>query len=244
MFAQLINDFPDSLRTTDAKMKWAQSATQAGQASRVPAWLAELSSTGSGEANRLTAEAYEAQGNQSEAVRYYRRAYFFGAGTDSAKIAEAKLVSLSQPLVAGSAEELIARGDKLLSARDFAGAEKAYGELASGFPKAATPAVRVRQLTALAGLRKAVEAEAAFNAIPSTAKEKEEAYYQLTLAQARAKQWPQARSDRRRNADEISERQADGKGLGRRRCGRARCQEQRRGPGLLACGGDEFSKRG
>ena len=193
-FSQLINDFPDSLRVTDAKMKWAESATQSGQASQVPTWLAELSSAGSADANRLTAEAYESQGNQPEAIRFYRRVYFFGAGTDAAKAAEAKLVSLSQPLTAGSAEELVARGDKLLTAKDFAGADKAYGELVSNFPKAATSAVRLRQLTALAGLRKAVEAEAAFNAVPSTAKEKEEAYYQLTQAFARAKQWPQART--------------------------------------------------
>ena len=194
VFAQLINDFPDSLRVTDAKLKWAESATQAGHASRVAAWLAELSSAGNADANRLTAEAYESQGNQPEAIRYYRRAYFFGAGTDSAKAAEAKLVSLSQPLVAGSAEELVARGDRLLAAKDFAGADKAYGELATSFPKAVTSAVRLRHLTAFAGLRKAAEAQVQFNAIPSTANEKQEAYYQLTLAYARARQWPQART--------------------------------------------------
>jgi tetratricopeptide (TPR) repeat protein len=104
VFAQLISDFPDSLRVTDAQMKWAESATQSGQASRVPAWLAALSASGSADANRLTAEAYESQGNQAEAIRYYRRVYFFGAGTDAAKAAEAKLVSLSQPPVDGSAK--------------------------------------------------------------------------------------------------------------------------------------------
>jgi hypothetical protein len=62
-------------------------------------------------------------------------------------------------------------------------------------------------LTALAGLRKAVEAQAAFNAIPSTAKEKEEAYYQLTLAFARAKQWPQART----TAEEMRTKFPNGK---------------------------------
>ena len=193
-FSQLANDFPDSIRVTDARLKWAESATQSGRALTVPSWLANLSSAGNAEANRLTAEAYESQGNQAEAIRYYRRAYFFGAGTDSAKTAEAKLVSLAQPLVAGSAEELIARGDRLLAARDFAGASKAYADLGSGFPNAVTPAVRLRHLTALAGAKKALEAETVFNAIPSTAKEKEEAYYQMTLAYARARQWPQART--------------------------------------------------
>ena len=206
-YARVINDFPDSLRVASAKLKWAESAVQAGQPTRVPAWLAEMSTAGNGEANRLTAEAYESQGNQSEAVRYYRRAYFLGAGTDAAKAAEAKLVSLSQPLTAGSADELSSRAEKLLVAKDFAGAEKAFAQLASSFPQAATPAVRLRQLTGLASLRKAPEAQSAFNAIPSSAKEKEEAYYQLALAYARARQWTQARA----TAEEMKAKYPTGK---------------------------------
>ncbi|HKP69913.1 MAG TPA: transglycosylase SLT domain-containing protein [Pyrinomonadaceae bacterium] len=207
VFAQLINEFPDSIRVTDARLKWADSATKSGQALNVPSWLARLSAAGNADANRLTAEAYESQGNQPEAIRYYRRAYFFGAGTDSAKTAEAKLTSMSQPLAAGSADELIARGDKLLAARDFAGADKAYTDLSSNFPTGVTSAVRVRHLTALAGSRKAVEAQTAFNAIPSSANEKEEAYYQLTLAYARARMWPQART----TAEEMRGKYPNGK---------------------------------
>jgi hypothetical protein len=52
----------------------------------------------------------------------------------------------------------------------------------------------LRHLTAFSGLRKTAEAQNVFNSIPASAKEKEEAYYQLTMAFARARQWAQARA--------------------------------------------------
>jgi soluble lytic murein transglycosylase len=194
VFARLTSDFPESTHATDATLKWADSANKSGQAARVPELLATMDAANNPEAARLMAEAYEAQGRHDEAIKFYRRVYFFGAGTDAAKAAEVKLASFSQPLTATSASELAARGNNLLTAKDFAGAEKAFAELNSTYPMNVTPAMRLQQLKALSSLRKAPEAQSAFNAIPSSAKEKEEAYYQLTMAYARARLWPQARS--------------------------------------------------
>jgi soluble lytic murein transglycosylase len=194
VFESLITQYPDSLHVTGSRLKWAGSAIRVGQAARVPAWLAELSAARNAEADLLIAQAYDAQGNATEALRYYRRVYFYGAGTDSAKKAEATLVLLSQPLAPQSADEASQRADLLLAAKDFAGAEKAFSELSTSYPTAMTAAVRLRQLTALSGLKKGVEAQSAFNAIPAAAAEKEEAYYQLTMAFARARLWPQARA--------------------------------------------------
>ena len=194
VFTQLNADFPDSIHTTDAKLKWAESAIKAGQSAGVPGMLTGLDVNGNPDATRLIAEAYEAQGKQDDAIRFYRHVYFFGAGSDSAKVAEVKLAAMSQPLTATSASELAARGNNLLAAKDFTGAEKAFSDLNATYPSAMTPAVRLQQLKALSGLRKAPEAQSAFNSIPSSAKEKEEAYYQLTMAYARARLWPQARS--------------------------------------------------
>jgi soluble lytic murein transglycosylase len=193
-FDALVAEFPDSLNITDAKLKWAASAISAGQATRVPAHLQELSTARNGDANLLIAQAYESQGKTADATAYYRRTYFFSPGTDAAKQAEAKLTAMAQPLTPQSAEEALQRGDLLLATRDFAGAEKAYNSLVTTYSSSMTPAIRLRHLTAFSGLRKTAEAQNVFNSIPASAKEKEEAYYQLTMAFARARQWAQARA--------------------------------------------------
>jgi soluble lytic murein transglycosylase len=193
-FEELVTTFPDSIHVTEARLRWAASANRAGQAARVPAWLNELSAARNADADVLIAEAHEAQGDSPAAIGSYRRAYFYGAGTDASKKAEAKLVSLSQPLSPQSASEALSRADLLAAAKDFAAAEKAFGELSSAYPSAMTPAVRLRQLKVLANLRKPLEAQSAFNAIPVSASEKEEAYHQLVLANARARQWAPART--------------------------------------------------
>lgn len=194
VFERLPTDYPSSLYATKARIRWAASAIQAGQSSAVASRLTDLIDARNAEANLLAAQAAEAQGNQIEAIRFYRRVYFYGAGTDSAKLAEAQLVSLSQPLTPTSSEEALQRADLLLAAKNFAGAEKAYGDMASAYPGSLTGAVRLRQLTNLANLKKAAEAQVVFNAIPTGATEKEAAYYQLVMAYARARQWPRARA--------------------------------------------------
>lgn len=193
-YSQLVDQYPDSLHSLAARLRWAAAANKAGQAARVPAYLVEMDSARNGAASLLIAEAHELQGNQSEATRFYRRAYFYGAGTEAAKTAEAKLTSLGQPLTPTSAEEILRRAELLVAAKDLAGADRAFAEVSSSFPAAMTTAMRLRHLTVLAGLRKAAEARAAFNAIPVSAPEKEEAYYQLVMANARARSWADARS--------------------------------------------------
>lgn len=207
VFSRLIADFPDSLYVTSSRLGWAMSAIAAGQTGQVPVWLRELNEAKNADANLLTAKAFDAQGNQSEAIRFYRRVYFYGAGTDAAKEAEAKLASLSQPLTPQSADEAIARADRLFAARDFAAAEKAYADLSVAYPAAVTSSVRLRQLTTHSNLKKTSESQTVFNSIPASAKEKEEAYYQLAMAYARARQWPQARTA----AEEMRQKYPSGK---------------------------------
>jgi TolA-binding protein len=194
VFARLISDFPDSLYVTDARLKRAASAIAAGQGTTVPSSLNDLIELKNPDANLLTAKAFEAQGNQTDAIKYYRRVYFFGAGSDAAKEAEAKLTLLALPLTPQSAEEAVARAERLFDARNFGAAEKAYADLSSAYPAGLTSAVRLKQLTTFSNLKKAPEAQNTFNVIPTSAKEKEEAYYQLVMANARARQWPQART--------------------------------------------------
>jgi len=194
VFAKLTADYPDSIYVDAARIKWAASAIAGGQGGMVPSSLKDLIDSKNPDANLAAAKAYEGLGNQPEAIRYYRRVYFFGAGSDAAKEAEAKLTLLTQPLTPQSADEAAARAARLFTARNFTASEKAYSDLISAYPAFATSEVKLKQLTTFANLRKAPEAQATFNSIPPSAVEKEEAYYQLVMANARARQWAQARS--------------------------------------------------
>ena len=194
VFTKLTTDFPDSVYVDAARLKWAASAVAAGQGGMVPGSLKDLIDAKNPDANLAAAKAYEALGNQTDAIRFYRRVYFFGAGTDAAKEAEAKLTLFTQPLTPQSADEAAARAARLFAGRNFTAAEKAYSDLVTAYPAFATNDVKLKQLTTFANLRKAGEAQATFNSIPPSAPEKEQAYYQLVMANARAKQWPQAHS--------------------------------------------------
>lgn len=194
VFAGLVNEFPTSLRANEAKLLWANSALQSGQAGQIPNFLKELNDKNNADALLVTAKSFDAQGNQAEAVNFYRRVYFFGAGTYAAKEAEAKLTSLSQPLTPQNADEIKARADKLYAAKNYAEAAAAYGNLIAGFPSAVTPQIYLKRLVTFANLRQMNEAQNAFNSIPPSAKEKEEAYRELALGYAKARIWAQARA--------------------------------------------------
>jgi len=190
-FAELVRDFPDSLRASESKLLWAESAMQAGQAAQVPTFLQNSTDAA---ALLLIAKSYEQQLNQPQAINFYRRAYFYGAGTTAGKEAEAKLTSLGQSLAARTAEEQRTRADKFYEQKNYAEAANAYTNLLASFPNTISPQINLKRLTAFSNVRKAAEAQSAFNSIPSSAAEKTEAYYQLALAFARAKQWEQTRT--------------------------------------------------
>jgi soluble lytic murein transglycosylase len=191
-FAALIKDFPNSLRAREAKTLWANSALQIGRAAEIPAFLNDLNDKNDASAMLLTAKAFEAQGNQTDAIKFYRKVYFYAAGTDSAKEAEAKLTSFGQTLAAQTAEELTARADRFYAAKNYAEAQTAYENLVSGFPNATTAQIQLKRLITFSNLRKMNDAQNAFNMIPLSAKEKEEASYQLALGYAKNKLWAQA----------------------------------------------------
>jgi soluble lytic murein transglycosylase len=207
VFDALLRQFPDSLRSRDAKILWATSAIAAGRAAEVPKFLDELIDRDDADALLLAAKAFEAIGPQTEAIRFYRRTYFFGAGSAAAKEAETKLTSLTQPLTPQSADEALERAEKLFQARNYGDAAAAYNNVVASFPGSMTSAARLKQLTALVALKRMPDAQSAFNAIPTSAAEKEEAYYQLALGYAKSRNWPQARSV----ADEMRQKYPSGK---------------------------------
>lgn len=193
-FAELARDFPDSLRARDARILWTTSASAAGQTGKIPEFLQDLNDKKDADALLLTAKSYESQSNQLQAIAFYRRTYFYAAGTAAGKEAEAKLTQFGQTLAPQTAEEAKARADKFYELKSYAQAADAYTNLLTSFPNAASPPTNLRRLTALANARKTAEAQMAFNAIPASSDEKAEGYYQIALAYAKARQWEQARA--------------------------------------------------
>ena len=194
VFDRLFKEFPTSLRVGESKLLRANSALQSGQAAQIPNFLSELNAKQNSDSLLLTAKSYEQQGDQINAIKFYRQTYFFGAGSEAAKQAEAKLVSLGQDLMPRTDEEIRARADKFYNAGNYAEAANAYNDLLKNFPAANSSELNLKRLKAFANLKRMSEANSAFNAIPSTAGEKPEAFYQLALGYAKARQWEQARA--------------------------------------------------
>lgn len=199
---ELIREHADSVRFRDVRLMWATSAIAAGRAVEVPPMLVQMSEANDADALLLTAKAYDAQGSQPEAIKYYRRTYFFGAGSAAANEAEAKLTALGQPLTPQTSNEQLARADKLLRANSFSEAANAYADLERAFSSAVTTQIRLRRLTAIAGSGKMADAQTVFELLPSSANEREDGYRQLVLGYTKAKMWPQARAA----ADEMKQK--------------------------------------
>ena len=193
VFEDLIKTFPSSLRTREAYILWANSAIQNGQTNKIPDFLQTSDNKRDADALLLTAKSYETQGDETQAVKFYRQTYFYGAGTDAAKEAEAKLKLLNQPLDALTAEELTVRADKLYNAKIYAEAVKSYTDLLTNFQNTSTPQINLKRLIAYSNLRKPSDAQLAFNLIPMSADEKEQAFYELANAFAKARQWSDAK---------------------------------------------------
>lgn len=207
VFEKLIAEHPDSVRSREAHILWADSAIKSGDALKVPAFLADQIADHDPTALLATAKAYEALNDQPNAVAFYRRTYFYGAGNDAAKEAEAKLVSMAQPLTPSNAEEITARAEKLYDAKNWVEADKAFAQLAANYPSALTPELNLERLVTLANAKKMGDAEAAFMAIPANSSVKERAHYELTNGYAKNKLWP----DARRTAEEMRRAYPNGK---------------------------------
>ncbi|MGB7068759.1 MAG: transglycosylase SLT domain-containing protein [Pyrinomonadaceae bacterium] len=200
-------EYPHSIHLADVQLLWAESALAAGKAKEVPAFLEMLNAANNADALLLTAKAFEAQSDQGSATKYFRKVYFFGAGTNAAKQAEAKLPSLAQPLTPRTADEIGRRADDLYKANKFAEARIAYLELLEKFPASFVTQTRLRMIVAMVKLKKMTEARAAFDSLPASATEREEGYYHLATGYAESRQWPAARAV----TDEMREKFPKGK---------------------------------
>lgn len=191
VFTRLWTEFPASVRVRDAKLLWAQSAIASGRAVDVPPMLIELLEKKDQDATLLAAKAYEAQGSQLEAFRYYRRANALGPDTAAGREAQAKVASMQATIQVPAGDDQLALADAFFGARKYADAAAGYRNLPMS---SLSPDGRLRYLTALANSGGAASIQSVFAQIPASAKEREEGYRQLVLGYAKARQWPQAHS--------------------------------------------------
>ena len=207
-YEQLARDYPFSLRKRDAVLHDAQMLLQDGQAAAVPAVLDQLKPRDEAiaimrddaAADLLRAKAYEQTGDSTRALAGYRRIYFFAPASAEAVEAATAITRLNSALTPATAEEAIARAEKLFAAKRFSEAFDAYTEAFIRFPSSATPELQGHRSIAAANARRYADATAALTATPApTGEARAEAMFNLALAYGRAKQWAQARS----MADEL-----------------------------------------
>jgi soluble lytic murein transglycosylase len=219
VYEQLLKDFPGSLRAKDAKLGAAEAALFGSQPQNVPFIVRDLADANDPAALMLIARSFEQQGNQAQAMGVYRRIYFWAAGTEQAKQAEAKLIPTAAPasLPSPSANALITeaqtlpplppqikpqtieeaqgRADRLYQVKNYTEAAKAYTEGMLAYPTMSTSANLLRRGNSFAFTRKPAEAATAYAMIPLSAGDiKAEGYYQLARAHANAKNWAAARA--------------------------------------------------
>jgi len=194
-FEKLTVDYPSSIRARDAKVRAANLALQAGDAASAISALGELVAKNDAGALTLTAKAYEQKGDTSNALAAYRRVYFFAPASADGPTAVAAITRLSGNTAAGTAQEALARADRLFEARRYVEAFDAYGQAFTSFPVTASAQNQLHRGIAASYLRRTADAASSLNSIPTSAGEtRAEALYYLAQTYARARQWPQART--------------------------------------------------
>lgn len=193
VFSSLIKKFPKSLRVRDSMLLWANSLIEATRPQRARKVLKSLIDVHSLDALLLIAKGYEKASNQNEAARYYRKIYFYGAGTEENLEAEKWLNNRKYNLRPQIPDEILSRANNLFKKRQYMRAVKAYNELSLLYPSAVNSSIQLKRLTALTKVGQMRQAQAIFDSISLSAKEKPEGFYRLALGFAVVRQWNEAR---------------------------------------------------
>ncbi|HET6892761.1 MAG TPA: tetratricopeptide repeat protein, partial [Pyrinomonadaceae bacterium] len=194
-YEQLARDYPASIRAREAKLRQADIHLRTESPSPVPAMLKDLIAKDDPAALLIAAKAYTKANNSTQALAAYRRIYFFAPASDESTQAATAIPQLNGTLSPVSAEEAIARAEKLFEANRYSDAFSAYTEALAKFPSLANTQNQLRRGIAAANARKTNEAISALNSIPTSAGEaRAEALYYLAQTYARAKQWEQVRA--------------------------------------------------
>jgi len=194
-YEKLAHDYPRSMRAREAVLRAAQLLIDDLQALRAIESLKEMAAKDDGAALLLTGKAYEQRSDVTAAMTAYRRAYFYAPAARESADAAAAIKRLNATTTPVSADEAIARAERLFAAKRYAEAVDAYSEAATQFPGSIKSEIQLHRGIAAANARRTPDAVAALSSIGnSDGNLKAEALYYLAWTYARAKQWPQARS--------------------------------------------------
>lgn len=194
VFAELAQKYPTSMRAENGKLLWADSLLSSGQAKQVRNVLQPLIAQKNAHALLLTARAYDQMMDKSQALNFYRKVYFFGAGTRASDEAGAKITELGQDFTPRNAEEILARANNLFEKKRYANAAKAFDEYVRSFSRVSAIEIQMKRLKSHARSRQMNSAMGAFNSIPLSASEKPEAFYEVATGYAKARQWDSAKN--------------------------------------------------
>jgi soluble lytic murein transglycosylase len=192
-YEKLARDYPSSIRAGHALRRDAEMLLQDNQAAAIPVLLKDLIAKNDAAALLLSAKAYEQNGDSTRALSAYRRICFFAPAADESVEAQARLQQLNSPLVPATADEAIARADRLYDAKRFSDSVAAYTDAFTRFPATQKPQAQLRRGLAATNARRWPDAISSLNAIPTSADERAEALFYLTQAYANSKQWDGAR---------------------------------------------------
>lgn len=195
IYEKLAKDYPESLKAREATLRQADILLRTGSASAVPALLQNLIAKDDPGALLRAAKAYTEGKDTTRALAAYRRIHFFAPASEESGLAATEIPRLSGTLLPASAEEALARAEKLFEANRHVDAHLAYSDALTRFPALADSRNQLRRGIAAANARKTNDAASALNNVPASAGElRAEALYHLTLSYARARQWEQARA--------------------------------------------------
>ncbi len=192
VFADLLRNYPGSIRARDARLMSAESLIRSGDPGAVPALLRDLVDENDGDAVILAANAFEKLEDKPGMIRMLRKAYFYAAGTESSKQAAARLETLGESTEPVSADDLVARANDLFKAGKFDEAAESYRKLFVSFPADGNASLRVKLITALSRSKNPRDASAELERLPSRSAESPEAHYQVALGYAKARLWLEA----------------------------------------------------
>ena len=194
VFEKLLTQFPDSLRTRDAKLGLAQIRANASEIERVSSVLSDLIQRNDAAALLILAQVSERAGRLPEAIAAYRRIYFYAPASNEAADAETSLKRLAIDVNSPTLDENLARANGFYQAKKFAEAANIYQTIYNASPTALTPQLNLQRGAALANQKKFADAAIAFNSIPATAGElRAQALSKAAEANANANLWTNAR---------------------------------------------------
>lgn len=194
VFEQLTEKYAGSIRTRNGRLLWASNLMKNGLTDKMQTVLKPLIDAKDPDGLLLMAKGFEATTNTQKAIEFYRKAYFFGAGSKVGEEAEKWLTAQYQDLKPITSEEILARADILYRKNNFSDAAASYDELERLFPRDSNTSIQLKRLTASARAQQTARAQSVFNSIPLSSEIKEEAFYQVALGYAKARQWEQAMS--------------------------------------------------